>query len=132
MRTIERCEGLKIKLLGRVLETIKRKIFVFKDLFRSRLNYGIDPLIKNNSKYQAKWEFMLYRISKSLLGIKFNVKKSDLLNYMCTKDKSVTEFINHLFPSAFKLKLGCLFNKFLKEKICKCKKKSFDHWLHKI
>ena len=47
---------------------------------------------------------------------------------MCTKDKSITEFINHLSPNAFKLKLGCLYNKFSKEKICKCKKIN-NHWI---
>ena len=49
---------------------------------------------------------------------------------MCTKDKSVTEFINHLSPYAFKLKFGFLFNKFSKEKICKCKEiNNHNHWI---
>ena len=80
MRTFERCIGPKTKLLGRILERMKGKMLNFKALFRSRLNYEVDPLIKHNPKYQAKWESMLYRVTKGLLGIKFNVKKSVLLN----------------------------------------------------
>ena len=73
---------------------------------------------------------MLYKIWKSLLGIKFKLKKSVFLNYMCTKNKSGTKFINHLYLNTFKLKLGCLFDKFSKEKICKSKEiNNQNNWI---
>ena len=46
--------GLKAKLLGRALETTKGKRLVFKSIMKSRINYGIEALIKHDPKYRAK------------------------------------------------------------------------------
>ena len=53
IRKIENYVGLKAKLLGRALETTEGKRLVFKSMMKSRISYGIEALIKHDSKYRA-------------------------------------------------------------------------------
>ena len=115
---IEKNVGLKVKLLGRALETTKGKRLVFKNMMKSRINYGIEASIKHDSKYRAKWESMMYRILKGIFGINSNTKKSMLLDLLCTNGRNESGIVDRLSPSAIKLKFGCLFNKYSKSKPC--------------
>ena len=64
---------------------------------------------------------MIYRVLKAILNINQNIKKEDLMKVMSIssdKDKNHKFFIDLLTPDALKLKLGCLFNKYSKAKLC--------------
>ena len=84
--------------------------------------------------YKDKWNSMLYRVLKAILGINHNIKKEDLPNTMSVntkdKDKSKKFFINLLSINALKLKLRCLFHKYSKKKIWDCEQiNDNNHWI---
>ena len=84
--------------------------------------------------YKDKWNSMLYRVLKAILGINHNIKKEDLLNTMSVntkdKDKGKKFFINLLSTNALKLKLRCLFQKYSKKKIWDCEQiNDNNHWI---
>ena len=96
----------KAKLQGRIIESAKGKRQLLETLFKSKLSYGIEPLVRHDPKYQSKLESMIYRVIKSIFGINQNVKKEKLLNAMGINIKYDLDFINRLTPNALKLKLN--------------------------
>ena len=76
---------------------------------------------------------MIYRVLKAILNINQNIKKEDLMKVMSISrdnDKNHKFFIDLLTPDALKLKLGCLFNKYSKEKLCNWEQiKNNHHWI---
>ena len=123
-------ETLIFFLLGRIIETTKGKRLIFETIFKSKLSYGIEPLIKHDSKYKVKWESILYRVLKGIFGINCNISKAKVLGIMGVWNKENINFIDRLTPNAVKLKLGCLFNKYSKIKPWDWDKvHNYNHWI---
>ena len=134
VRVIENTIGRKSKLLGKLMKTIKGKRVVFETLLKSRLSYAAQEISNILPDNKDKWNSMLYRVLKAILGINHNIKKEDLLNTMSVntkdKDKDKKFFINLLSTNALKLKLRCLFHKYSKKKIWDCEQiNDNNHWI---
>ena len=105
-------------MIGRILKKTRSKRILFKTLIKSKLSYGISPLIKNDEEFSLKWESMLYRLLKRLFGIRSKVSKTKLFNQLNVMDwdtKELHEFIDYLSPSTIKLKLDWLFSTYAKK-----------------
>ena len=134
LRIIENTIGRKAKLLGKLMKTIKGKRAVFETFLKSRLSNAAQEISNILPDYKDKWNSMLYRVLKAILGINHNIKKEDILNTMSVntkdKDKGKKFFINLLSTNALKLKLRCLFLKYSKKKIWYCEQiNDYNHWI---
>ena len=89
LRVVENTIVRKAKLLGKLMKTIKWKRAVFEIFLKLRLSYAAQEISNILPDYKDKWNSMLYRALKAILGINHNIKKEDNLNTMSvnTKDK---------------------------------------------
>ena len=118
LRSFEKLMNLKISMIGRILKKTRSKRILFKTLIKSKLSYGISPLIKHDEKFRLKWESMLYRLLKRLFGIRSKVSKTKLFNQLNVMDwdtKEWHEFIDYLSPNTIKFKLDWLFSTYAKK-----------------
>ena len=67
---------------------------------------------------------------KGYLWNKLECEKSMLLDLLCTNGRKESEFVDRLSPNTIKLKLGCLFSKYMKSKPCNWSViKDNNHWI---
>ena len=79
---IENAIDKKVKRLGKLTKTIKRKRAVFETFLKSRLSYAAQEISYIFPHYKNKWISMIYRVLKTILNISQNIKKEDLLKVM--------------------------------------------------